>query len=1035
MKFARFFILTLLSSDVLFAQESRITDPRFVVKQYTDEDGLPQNSIKGISSDRNGFIWVATEEGISRYDGRRFVNFSGPDFGGDNNRVVSLMPSVKNTQRYADFFARCVGDRVLRVTRDSRAEVTDDDNQELKRRVHLGKNDKRLLYTVRSLPYFDQSPSSSQVSVMPTSHDRAYLWTPGRISAFAGDRIEYEVSAPEVKYLFMIGKQPYTLNKTGESFQKLTNRGLMPVRLSGDILEHPSFPRRNFAMRFMEYNGKERELYTLFWNNISNQAFLYLDKKLYYVTESSGTLATRCLLNDFDIKDLIIESIMLDERSGTLYLGSSTDGLFILQPNPFHIYLSGKVGNVFYGQVPAGYESLVTPEGFQIRFDTRQKTFTSQPFLKPVSLRTADKYFITRDSAGNFYALRDKLLVKYDKAGQLVQSWPDVPGVKALYSNGKGRLWIGDVFGGLFWLDTESGNARIRRFKQGPWKEIVCMKETADGTLWLGTPSGLFRLNTNSGHLAVIEGTEGVYIRSMHFNRHGIWMSTYHSGIMLLPKGKPLVRLPADHDNYLSLTHCILEDQKGFLWMTTNKGLFQIKMDDLLAYAAGNRKRPFYFFYDKNQGLYTNEFNGGCQPCAAKMKNGYFSLPSINGLQWFNPLEIEVDVPRNGLFISALFLDGKPIQRENKIALPNRFDEFRVDVSCPYYGNRKNLVLEYAIVRSDAGLTWLPLTVENSISLSQLPYGHYTVKIRKKNGFGQDNYVYKDLEIEVLPAWYETFWFKILFFAALVSLVILVIRLRISYLLRKDEESKLYRQAYLQGQMLAVINHDIQTPLRYLVNSLEQVNSYLAQPATDPVIRETSRVAYLSARQIKKFTSNLLIFIKTQINGPSGNIISENLRVQELLEGTLEFFSAIIQSKELAVRVEALPGLTVHSNKNLISVILHNLIDNALKNTHSGEVVISSSRFDDAVVIKIADNGSGINKETIDWLNSSAGASDYFEEPDTPDGIGIGLVIVKDLCAMLNIGLYIESNEGQGTIVRLIFPAEAMVKIKRSMAR
>src|SRR5690606_19936591 len=122
-----------------------------------------------------------------------------------------------------------------------------------------------------------------------------------------------------------------------------------------------------------------------------------------------------------------------------------------------------------------------------------------------------------------------------------------------------------------------------------------------------------------------------------------------------------ITNFPSDENGYLLHAHCIFEDRKGIFWVTTNKGLFRVAKKDLLAYAeTGNVANLWFDYFSKWDGFGTNEFNGGCQPCAVRLPNDYVSFPSLNGLVWFKPEEVESEHPN-----SSIFLDDVTVNKGN----------------------------------------------------------------------------------------------------------------------------------------------------------------------------------------------------------------------------------------------------------------------------------------------------------------------------------------------------------------------------------
>ena len=267
--------------------------------------------------------------------------------------------------------------------------------------------------------------------------------------------------------------------------------------------------------------------------------------------------------------------------------------------------------------------------------------------------------------------------------------------------------------------------------------------------------------------------------------------------------------------------------------------------------------------------------------------------------------------------------------------------------------------------------------------------------------------------------WYYPAWLPIFVVGLVAALIVMVLRYRTAYLIKKNEEIRLHRQTHFQSQILAVINHDIQTPLHYLEMSLQQVDRYIKDQATDPVIRDTSNVSYHAVRQIRKLTGDLLLFVKLQMREHKEDIVSEQVDVSEMVDEALEFFQPTIQSKALRVHNDMVPGLTLNTNKNLISVILHNLIDNALKNTVEGQVTIASQRTANAIEITITDTGSGMKRPTADWINSDIAPTSHHDDAGAS---GIGLAIVKEFCSMLHIRFKVSTNQPKGTIVQLLLP-------------
>ncbi len=97
MKDLSLLIYALLASTNLFATDSLL----YTRRQYTDENGLPQNSVKFIAPDKNGFVWLATENGLVRFDGQHFRTFNKDNIPLSSSRIYTMMPGSGAGNLYA----------------------------------------------------------------------------------------------------------------------------------------------------------------------------------------------------------------------------------------------------------------------------------------------------------------------------------------------------------------------------------------------------------------------------------------------------------------------------------------------------------------------------------------------------------------------------------------------------------------------------------------------------------------------------------------------------------------------------------------------------------------------------------------------------------------------------------------------------------------------------------------------------------------------------------------------------------------------
>ena len=733
-----------------------------------------------------------------------------------------------------------------------------------------------------------------------------------------------------------------------------------------------------------------------------------------------------------------IKTIFLDNNTGRIFLGSQLHGLYVLSKKQFRTLVdsSGNSDNVYYGQALIDGKRIATLPGTTFSADSKNPWA-----ITPLNLIKKhidwDKYSIIVDRAGTIWSKRRETLFRFDGSGnRILSSWTIPDEIKQLYQGLSGRIWIGTNSLGLFYIDPDKPDARPRFFAGRHLSNISWIQQQGNDMLWIGTGKGLYKIHLPSGKLFQITGLADIYIRSLYIpdGRDEIWISTYTNGLFLL-KDEKLTQFPPDKRQYLSSAHCIVEDSNGYFWITTNKGLFQIKRADLLSYA----KKPFelyYHYYSKTAGFNTNEFNGGCQPCALRLPGGLMSLPSINGLVWFVPERVRPELPDGHIFIdnpesddSTFVIDG------GKARVKAGVPQILLRVTTPYFGEPYNLRMSYRIFRGDEPLTdWKPLEESRNIAVPFSGGGNYKLVVRKLRGFGVNNYADVQLDISVERQWYETWWFRgilaaivlLLFYAILTPRVKAIkrqnmalevkVRERTEHLEKtlsvlSDSEKQLEKQVRLQIHMIASISHDIRTPVKHMSYALEYSQALIEQNKLDHAVTFIKQLK-LAVESMYNMVDNLVNFIKPDVRG-AGNAVM-HVQLHELIAEKLSLFKQIIAASNAEIKVAVNPEQMVVTDPKLLGIIIHNLIDNAIK-IHNGntlKIYVTHAGADLHLIFE--DNGPGMPPELIRWLNETDA------DVSLPVGYeGLGLLLLKQISKLLRLEIYVTNNPGAS--VHLIF--------------
>jgi ligand-binding sensor domain-containing protein/signal transduction histidine kinase len=1003
----------------------------YQVVQYTDDNGLPQNSIKGIGADSDGFVWLATEDGLVRFDGRNFYTFNKSNLKISSNRFFVIVPSMdgktasnENSGTYQSkiIYAVADGNEYVKI---ERGKASPDQVFPLGENSFMYVGDKKApSYLSSKLPdevIGQVNPSQWHIPI-GYGNNNFYICDPENVQYYSNGKKQLKTKLKKNNgwnYFALSGKLHY-LNRDG-TLSVIDNGKENKFQLSGDILKDPSY--RPAAGNVVIY-----------WNNAADQVYFYVGKNI-YMLEKAGIngVSTRLLIENFDLKSKNIQSIYLDKQNQALYLGSITEGLFAITNRHFEVLTTSGEKNVFYAQIVYDSNSVLTPTGVVLGKDPDKNIIfqKSLPALKKFNL--FDDRSLLKDHNGFIWAKAGKNLFKFDEKGEkLMRTLKLNDDIKHLYQGNGNTIWLGMGRTGLMELDPRDPLSEPK-LVAGKIKPTYFAYNKPD-ELIVGTTDGLYNLNAVSKKLRLIDDTEGLFIKSILVNKpNEIWFTASENGIMLFSSGV-LIKFPMDNMRYLASPHCLVNDDRGFFWVTTNKGLFQISIRDLLEFAKHkklNEAAPedglFYSYFAKDQGFKTNEFNGGCQPCAVQLPNGYISFPSLNGLVWLDPAQIKTSVPAGDIILDNVEVNNSSLAlQSDTITFPQNPSQIKINFSSPFFGPVSNLKMYYALVSEGKKLEdkdWVMLkSVEYNITFSKLSAGNYTLYLRKNNGFGVNNFTIKKIALIIPPLWYQTWWAKLLFLILLALVISLYITSRIHSMKTKNmvlekrilertidlevSKSEVSRQLQMMSRLLTSITHDIQSPLNHIAITSRYIPSLIQKEKFNDVVEIAEKISDASTHT-GLLLKDLLDYIKANLH--KKNMKFSEINLNKLVQNKLSLFKSNIESKNIEVLNHIPKHETVISDYQMLAIVIHNLLDNATKFTTNGYINFSMSKNGTKSLLTISNNGIELSNDLVTIFNAEPGS------PEEASGLGrkagMGFLIVKEISVLINIGLSVTQTE------------------------
>jgi len=987
---------------------------RYSIVNYNSDNALPQNSINGMAFDRNGFLWMATKMGIIRFDGRNFREYNQDNCPALHGNEYSL-PQVAASGR---ILIKPVNDNRLILAVDDLCQIGTDS-------------------LLSGIPYQFTTSNNHLFYCNNIRKTQASENSAGRYLSLL-NKLGYSkglVTINEKQAYFKDGDECYFLNENTGGISSLPDIAGHSLKLQfavGDIFIYIDSLYRLYAYKegILQKNitagaGLQRLFReaaavdpdpvqaSLKIRRDGSHTLMVCHDTIRLIRMAGNVLEDVILAAGAPIKD--IKCMAYDEKVQVLFIGTITSGLYLLKMHQFERLFfdsSRFMANSQFAQieVPGG---ILTSTGLLSRTGKGHRPFATAS--------NPDKQAWLKTSNGFIWYSEDGFLKRADTGFHSVVSIRRIEGALTGIIERTNKEVL---YSTLHQLCLEPGNGKGATvlFNNPPalqGAEIQTICETGKDIIWIGTSKGLFAYNLSLHLLRSLPSPANASVAFIYIAGDGsIWMGTYGQGYYKYYNGR-FVRMPMDAQKSLSIAHCILEDIKGYFWITTNRGLFRVTKQELDNYAAGNPGQVYYYYIDKTWGFSTNEFNGRCTPCGLITGDGHFFFPSLDGLVGFNPDSLHIGLPDKPILIERVIADDKIIPLRDKLVESQDSSRLGFDISSPFFGSKNNLQLEYSI--KEISGQWYPIAENGRLILTQLGKGDYTLAVRKQDRYA--HYTYRTIHLTILPVWYETLWFKCLFAGLGVGACWLFFRVRYNLQVKKAElleqkvgerTAELSESNRVKELMVSVILHDLRSPLRFL----QALSSRMYDGYKAKVNKELSGLLLQfrdATNDIYDFTQGFFVFINIQQKGFVVN--RQSIALKEMIDDIVALYEVGARMQENIIANLVPEELTLDTDASLLSLVIRNLVDNANKYTEGGEIKIEASQDTLATHIIITDAGDsmdeGLVKRIVDKTYNPADS-----------GQGWGYKIVIEILATLNGTLAIDTSAGKGNKITIVLKRE-----------
>ncbi|HKL87029.1 MAG TPA: two-component regulator propeller domain-containing protein, partial [Treponemataceae bacterium] len=765
-------------------QETDLT--RHVMTVWTSREGLPSDTILDVAQDSFGYIWLASYDGLVRFDGETFTVMT-PDeggFTGKSARVIKVAP-----------------DGTLWVGTNTAG-------------LYAQKEGHFLHYGIE-----EGLPDLSVRSIAFGNDGSVWVGTTNGVSVFRGGRF---VPAPgSENTVFGIANFILPLNDgTVVVGANLPGLHLITSKETVSYMEDQGLNKWSFSAAWLDPGGQlwlgtnsgqiiivsrnevRRLIEPEFLRGSSINAFYGESGGAVWVASDRGILTIKGnTVESFSESEGLpgnVVSSLCRDREGNLWVGTERGGLAKFSLGKFMniSQVDGLISDAVNGVTEDRFRSIwvATDQGVSF-FPSTTDSFHTDPLRqeqvkKVLSMLTGVRVRQVRmdsDFTLVFSTYSDHGLLFFHPDGSLTsltkKDGLPVNRVRFSTRTRKGDLWIGTTAGPVLYTDSE---VQAYGIDSGlPNLFILCAMEDSKGRMWLGTDGGGLSILENGKFktLSTSDGLAGnVVFRILEDSRGNVWACT-SDGLSLYTENK-FITCNAIPGIVAESVFEIIEDQRSMLWIVTGKKVFLVSVDELSEATLKKTLLAGARSFDRLDGLagqlsanawaYINEF-------------GITYFPTLKGLSIYNPQSVAHNTLPPPVRIEKVLVDGASVIPGNgRLILSAHVRRITFHYTALSFVIPQRVCFEYMLEGYDRD--WISAGVTREIGYTNLPPGEYSFRVKAKNNDGVVNEAGAELHLKKKPFFYQTILFYIVLASLLVGLGFLIALLRVRQLDRHARE-------------------------------------------------------------------------------------------------------------------------------------------------------------------------------------------------------------------------------------------------------
>lgn len=731
-------------------------DPAKAITQYVHdiwhiEQGLPQSTVNAIVQTSDGYLWLATQEGLVRFDGVRFTVFDktntpqlkhnwiwnlwedseqnlwiGTNGGGLNSYKDGKFTSYTSKHGLSNDFVRSIyadrkgnlwigtiGGGLNRLKNGKFTSFTTKEglSNDFVRAIYEDSEGSLWIGTESGLNRFKDGIFKTFTTQDGLSNNRIY--------SIYEDR----------QGVLWVGTYGGGLNrfKDGKFTNFTTKDGLSS----------------NFVISIYEDQASS------FWIGTEGGLNRFRDGKFSSFTTKEG------------LSNNTVYSIQ-EDREGSLWVGTFGGGLNRLKDGKFTSFTmkeglsSNRVwsvyedreGSLWIGTYGGGLNRL--KDGKFTNFTTKDG-LSSDFAISIYQDRQGSLWVGTR--GGGLNRFKDGTLASFSTKDGLINDF-----VLCIYEDLRGVLWIG----------TEEG---LSRFKNGNFSSFTSKEglsndpvrtiyEDRQGTLWIGTRgAGLKRLKDGKfTSFTTKDQLSSDTVYSIHEDAEGtLWIGTDGGGLNRFKDGK-FTSYTIKDGMFDDVVFVILEDTKENLWMTSNKGIFRVAKSELNRFAEGKIHSIRSVAYGSADGMKRRECNGGGRPAGYLNRDGKLWFPTIAGIVMIDPEHIKTNDLSPPVAMEEVIVDNavitNSVEAKEALRLPPGKEKFEFHYTALTFSGPEKVFFQYKLEGFDKN--WVEAGRRRVAYYTNIPPGDYRFRVKACNSDGIWNEAGASFSFRLSPYFYQT---------------------------------------------------------------------------------------------------------------------------------------------------------------------------------------------------------------------------------------------------------------------------------------